>query len=525
MASLSSSSLTASSVIQINSSQQLQLKLTTTNYPSWLLQIETLLTGLDLIGYIDGTHPCPAPTLITDTQTEIPNPAYFTWIRQDKLILHAIIQSLSETTVPLIARQLLKVLNSVTNMFRRKRLSDDLLQKMEILLLKVYEVLDDAEEKQIVNPFVKKWLDNLKDVAYDAEDLLDAIETEGDQVTDRQLKDFNSRLQKIVSKLNDIVAEKDILRLKLEGQGWKPIPRLPSTSLVDESEICFRNDDKNHLLDILLSDDGVKRNGVPVIAIVGMGGIGKTTLAQFLYNDARVKTYFNLGAWVYVSEEFDVFKVTKTIYESATLSHTDIEDLNVLQVTLERTLMGRKFLLVLDNVWTESLSCREWDLLRKPLQVGAGGSKIIVTTRSRSVSSTMHDHVLIYDLKKFSEEDSWSLFAKHAFGDRDPEGDSTLKQIGEEIVEKCKGLPLAIKTLGSLLHSEVQAEEWNAVLNSRIWDLPDHKSDILPALRLSYHYLPSQLKHCFAYCSIFPKGYKFEKGDLVRMWIAEGLVH
>ncbi|XP_022748099.1 putative disease resistance RPP13-like protein 1 [Durio zibethinus] len=252
-----------------------------------------------------------------------------------------------------------------------------------------------------------------------------------------------------------------------------------------------------------------------------MGGIGKTTLAQFLYNDVMVKNHFNLRAWVYVSEEFDVFKVTKTIYESATLSHSAIKDLNVLQVKLERTLMGRKFLLVLDNVWNESF--REWDLLRRPLQVGAPGSKIIVTTRSQSVSSTIHD-VLVHDLQMLSKEDCWSLFAKHAFGDNDPDEDSTLKGIGEEIVKKCKGLPLAIKTLGSLLHSEVEAEEWNNLLSSRIWDLPDYKSDILPALRLSYHYLPSQLKRCFAYCSIFPKGHKFEKGDLVRMWIAEGLV-
>ncbi|XP_017984414.1 PREDICTED: putative disease resistance RPP13-like protein 1 [Theobroma cacao] len=252
-----------------------------------------------------------------------------------------------------------------------------------------------------------------------------------------------------------------------------------------------------------------------------MGGIGKTTLAQFLYNDARVKNYFDLRAWVCVSEEFDVFNVTKTIYESATLSHSDIKDLNVLQVRLERILMGRKFLLVLDNVWNESY--RAWDLLRRPLQVGVPGSKIIVTTRSQSVSSTMRD-VLVHDLKRLSKEDCWALFGKHAFGNKDPNEDSTLKAIGEKVVEKCKGLPLAIKTLGSLLHSQLEAQEWDNVLNSEIWDLPDHKSDILPALRLSYQYLPSQLKRCFAYCSIFPKGHIFEKGDLVRMWIAEGLV-
>ncbi|KAB2010086.1 hypothetical protein ES319_D10G212000v1 [Gossypium barbadense] len=109
----------------------------------------------------------------------------------------------------------------------------------------------------------------------------------------------------------------------------------------------------------------------------------------------------------------------------------------------------------------------------------------------------------------FAKEDCWSLFVKHALGDTDPDEESNLKRIGKVTVKKCNGLPLAIKTLASMLHSE---------------DLPYHKSDILPALRLSYHYLPSQLKHCFAYCSIFLKGHKFEKGDLIRMWVTEDLV-
>ncbi|OMO50181.1 Disease resistance protein [Corchorus olitorius] len=376
------------------------------------------------------------------------------------------------------------------------------LQELQKSLLIVDKVLSDAEEKQITNHSVQKWLYDLQDLAYDAEDLLDAIATDEGRRSQRQseaptmekvINNFSKPLEAVHKKLKPIVEQIDVLGLKegTRGHGGKSFPRFPTTSLVDESEVCLRNNDKAEILDFLTSDTQIP----VVIALVGLGGIGKTTLAQFLYNDDRVKNHFDLRAWAYVSEEFDVFTLT-----------------------LERVLNGRKFLLVLDNVWNVSLS--QWKVLRKPLQHGLPGSKIIVTTRSHNFSSTIR--AVVHDLKPLTINDCLSLFNKHAFGDED--GDPTFGNMAMEIVEKCKGLPLAAETLGGLLHSKVEAEEWEKVLKSEIWDLPDDKSDILPALRLSYHHLPSQLKRCFAYCSIFPKGHKFEKLDLVRMWIAEGLV-
>ena len=141
--------------------------------------------------------------------------------------------------------------------------------------------------------------------------------------------------------------------------------------------------------------------------------------------------------------------------------------------------------------------------------------------RNKKVSSVMHP-IHTHHLEQLSYEDSWLLFAKHAFENEDACEHPTLKEIGEEIVKKCKGLPLAAKTIGGLLKSELDTKEWQKVLNSEIWDFPNN--DILPALKLSYHYLPAHLKPCFAYCSLFPKGYEFEKEMLVRLWIAEGLV-
>jgi hypothetical protein len=259
-----------------------------------------------------------------------------------------------------------------------------------------------------------------------------------------------------------------------------------------------------------------------VIPIVGMGGIGKTTLAQLVYKDQRVKEHFDFQAWVCVSDEFDVFRVTKTILEGVDSSTSvDSKNLNLLQVTLQDKLMGKKFLIVLDDVWNENYA--DWEILSNPLKSGAQGSTIIVTTRNDRVASIMCT-VSTHRLKTLLEEDCWSLFAKHAFHDGNHDTRPELEVIGRQIVQKCEGLPLAAKTMGGLLRSKEGVNEWEKILKSELWDSPIDKTDILPALRLSYKYLPSLLKQCFAYCSIFPKDYILKKDELVLLWMAEGFL-
>ncbi|XP_034922129.1 putative disease resistance RPP13-like protein 1 [Populus alba] len=118
------------------------------------------------------------------------------------------------------------------------------------------------------------------------------------------------------------------------------------------------------------------------------------------------------------------------------------------------------------------------------------------------------------------EDSCWSVL--HAFRGENPNDYEELLEIGREIVRKCKGLPLAAKTLGGLIRTKRDVEEWEKILESNLWDLP--KDNILPALKLSYHCLPSHLKQCFAYCSIFPKDYPFRKDELVLLWMAEGFL-
>ena len=181
--------------------------------------------------------------------------------------------------------------------------------------------------------------------------------------------------------------------------------------------------------------------------------------------------------------------------------------------------MGKKFLIVLDDVWSENYA--DWEALSNPFTYGAQGSRVIVTTRGEHVAVAMRS-AITHRLKLLPEEDCWSLFAKHAFREGDLEAYPKLQVIGREMVKKCHGLPLAAKAVGSLLWSKVDINEWNKILKSELWDLQNDM--VIPALRLSYQYLPSHLKRCFAYCCIFPQDYEFEKEELILLWMAEGFL-
>jgi len=258
-----------------------------------------------------------------------------------------------------------------------------------------------------------------------------------------------------------------------------------------------------------------------VIAIVGMGGIGKTTLTQLVYNNDRLKGHFEHKAWVCVSDPFNVFMVMRTIIEAVTRSPCDIKDkLDQLQNELKERLTGKKFLVVLDDVWEKNDA--KWEVLRNALKFGAQGSKVIVTTRDHEVARIMHgkDHP-ITDL---SRKDCWSLFAKYAFPNGNFNAYPQLEEIGSQIVGKCKGLPLAITAIGALLRSNLCVNEWDKVLRSELWDSPIKHTDIIPALILSYKYLSPPLRRCFAYCTIFPKNHAFKKDQLVLLWMAESFL-
>uniref|UniRef100_A0A2N9FU09 Uncharacterized protein n=1 Tax=Fagus sylvatica TaxID=28930 RepID=A0A2N9FU09_FAGSY len=330
-----------------------------------------------------------------------------------------------------------------------------------------------------------------------------------------KIKDIDTRLQRIVTEKNDLQ-----LTENTGGRTKTTSSRALTTSVVNEGHVYGRDEDKKAIVKLLLSAESSDAQ-LSVIPILGMGGMGKTTLVQLAYNDDDVNRYFDLKAWGCVSEDFNIVKVTKEIIQSVTSEPYDVNDLNLLQVKLKEKLSGKKFLVILDDVWNENYN--DWTKLRCPFEFGAPGSKIVITTRNDRVSSTMGT-TQAYMLKELSNDACLTVFTQNALGTRDFSAHPELEEVGRKISERCKGLPLAAKALGGLLRTIHDRNKWEDVLNNKIWDMSDENSDVLPTLKLSYLYLPSHLKRCFAYCSLFPKDYEFEEKELVLLWMAEGLV-
>nr|XP_024926164.1 putative disease resistance protein RGA3 isoform X2 [Ziziphus jujuba var. spinosa] len=376
------------------------------------------------------------------------------------------------------------------------------LQELEDTISIIKDVLVDAEEQQVHNVQIRNWLKKLEGVVYEADDLIDDFDTEalrrramsGNELTKKVRTFFSSSNQlafrsKMIHKIIDIKKKLDAIaanrtRFHLEkhnGETTFMMSRLrkQTHAFVRDKEVIGRDDD-------------------------------------------RVKKHFDLTIWICVSDSFDLKllleRIIVYIEENKRIDHLEMDQL---QRYFREQINGKRYFLVLDDVWNENRE--KWLGLQHLLMSGAKGSRVVVTTRSKMVAKIMGT-MQPYYLGILDEDKSWSLFKTMAFKQGEEPQSSDIVNIGKAIVKRCGGIPLALRTIGNMLYFQDSETKWLSFKEKDLPKISQNEDDILPTLKLSYDYLPSHLKHCFSYCSLFPKDHDINVQTLINYWITLGFV-
>lgn len=425
--------------------------------------------------------------------------------------------------------------------------------RLQSRLERILPVLADADTRRLQDDAIKHWVQQLKDAIYAAEDIIEKYVTEAEKLKRKRSQWTSSssvscclsplscfshyairghqtgnKIKSLNQKLDDILKDMSFLNLRSASVVLTRDSGISrKTSSLVEPDLVGEGieDDTKMLVDMLVSKENNRRQGMSVFAIVGMGGIGKTTLAQKIFNDDKLRSQFShmSPVWVCVSQDFEEADLLRSIIKRAGGIPGEAKDRADLEPLLYETVKGKELFLVLDDVWNAEV----WGkLLYKPLQSVSAGSVVLVTTRHEAVATRMRSTYNHY-VKKLPDEDGWSLLCNMVFGDdKDAENmKSSLEDVGMKIVKKCDGLPLAIKAIAGVLCCKGRRQaDWEEVLQNPAWTLTRLPEDVIGALYLSYSELPSHLKQCFLHLALFPEDAVLQRTEITRLWIAEGFV-
>ena len=412
-------------------------------------------------------------------------------------------------------------------------------------------VADAAEED---DEEIRLWVKQVRELAYDTEDLIDEFLYRFEHRRRHGVYGFLCKIARTVKTLKahrEIANEMRRIRsrvttvseghqryhykLQVTKQDSRSTAEQSSTwfelrsdaRLIDESQLVGLDSPKQDLITWLAEDVSELR----VVTVVGMGGLGKTTLVSKVYDDLEVKKHFQHRAWVTVSQSFKLDELLRQIIQQLfdeirqpLPQGADSTNNHILKKIIMDFLRGKRYLLVLDDIW----GIDAWDALKVAFPNNNSGSRLMIATRIAEVASfsTKELRGRIYPLKPLSSEESWTLFCAKAFqGNPCPRH---LKIISENILKRCEGLPLAIVALASMLATKNvnRIDEWEIVDRSLRAELQGNNKlkGVQAILSLSFNDLPCNLKYCFMYLSLFPEDYLIRRNILVRLWIAEGFV-
>ncbi|XP_057810603.1 putative late blight resistance protein homolog R1B-17 [Salvia miltiorrhiza] len=400
----------------------------------------------------------------------------------------------------------------------------------DLTLFKAF--LKDSTEKRSKHETLKELVKHIRNVVYEAEDAIDtfvahaAVHKARKQIGkafhfidySAKLRAVAQEIQLIRTRVKDIYENKKFgfEALHIGGGSDRPTKE-KKPPIVEEDNVVGFEDEAVKVVNLLSggSDD------LEVISIVGMPGLGKTTLAKMVYRDPNIEYQFYKRAWVYVSQDYSRKEVFLNILSNFVQLTDDMHKMNDenLAKELSKQLEKSKYLVVMDDVWTEEA----WNDLKIAFPKNNNkGSRILITSRIKKVAKHANPIAEPHNLRFLTPDESWRLLQRKALGSENcPE---ELVKDGRHIANECRGLPLAIVVIGGVL-LEKGTDWWEKVASSvDAYIAMDEARRMDSFIALSYNHLPYHLKACFIYLGMFPEDFEIPVWKLVRLWIAEGFI-